>query len=63
MLFVFFSGVAEVQEGEVNENELKTETTGITRMSFAKDPETKKASDKNTYMNHGIVLVKAKIKR
>ncbi|PVD18273.1 hypothetical protein C0Q70_20822 [Pomacea canaliculata] len=37
-------GVSEVQEGEVTENRLQAETVGITRMSFAKDPETKKVS-------------------
>ncbi|KAK7483195.1 hypothetical protein BaRGS_00025599, partial [Batillaria attramentaria] len=35
-------GYAEVQEGEVTENELRAETVGINRMSFGKDPSAKK---------------------
>ncbi|XP_070173399.1 peroxynitrite isomerase THAP4-like isoform X2 [Littorina saxatilis] len=37
-------GVADIQEGEVKDNELKVETAGIHRMSFSPDPETKKLS-------------------
>ncbi|KAL8595911.1 hypothetical protein ACOMHN_018223 [Nucella lapillus] len=38
------NGVTEIEEGEVNEKEqtLTVKTTGIHRISFAKDPETKK---------------------
>ena len=39
-----YAGIADIQEGEVKENELKADTTGIHRMSFSKDPETKKVS-------------------
>lgn len=35
-------GVAEVQEGEFKENELTVETTGLARLSFGKEPATKK---------------------
>ena len=38
------TGVADIQEGEVKDNELKTQTSGIHRMSFSKDPATTKVS-------------------
>ena len=43
-LRLVYAGIADIQEGEVKENELKADTTGIHRMSFSKDPETKKVS-------------------
>ncbi|KAK7483200.1 hypothetical protein BaRGS_00025604 [Batillaria attramentaria] len=35
-------GVAEIQEGEFTKNQLKVETTGLTRLTFGKEPATKK---------------------
>jgi len=37
-------GVSEIQEGEVKDTTLTVETTGINRMSFAKDPAVIKVS-------------------
>jgi hypothetical protein len=49
-LCLYFTGVCELEEGEVNGQELTTTSHTVGRLSFGKDPVTKKVSFQHYFL-------------